>query len=239
MIDNWIAPLMHNPELIFSLNSSDKNEYAPGYKVNNTQWKKEFSKHLFSIENKSTTVEIHDLRMSLVLPRPIYDYWIKDKIGNNQIDISRIGIVSGEYLDQEGRATASREIYSNALYINVDKIGYEIYIGIELILDLTRKDNREMMSIVDAKYWYSDGRRTKLFPKSGYYQIKKIKGSSVLYVDIENPLRESPLSFDHQHSFTSVLGENIDVKDVEDKKFRIDIRYPFKIPKDLPHITTK
>jgi hypothetical protein len=231
-VGSWIAPPIHSPELNFSLHSGRENEYAPGYEVNGVKWKPEFSKHTFSIENKSKRVEIHDLRTSLVLPGPIYDYRIKNKVGINQVDVRRIGLVASEYTDKDWRVVAPRDTYSNAIFINVDKLGYESYLNVELRLDLNRKDVGDTMSIVDAKYLYSGNDGKKSLPKSEVYNVRKRDGSSMLYIDKANPLRVSPLSFDYEHSFRSVLGENTDVKDVEDKHFRVHVEYPFMIHTD-------
>jgi hypothetical protein len=228
----FFVPLPATPELDFSMSSDQGKGYAPGFEVNGLKWKSEFTKHTFSIENKSKTVETYDLRTALVLPGPIYNYKVKNKVGVDRIDINRIGIIAGEYIDEDGRVVAARDIYSNAVFITVDRLRYESYVNIELILDLTRKNVRDTMSIVDAKYWYSGNNGKKTLPKSEVYNVKKIDASSALYIDKANPLRASPLSFDYEHSFIAVLGENTDVKYVEDKHFRFHVEYPFMIPTD-------
>jgi hypothetical protein len=231
----FFVPLPATPELDFSMSSDQGKGYAPGFEVNGLKWKSEFTKHTFSIENKSKTVKTHDLRIALVLPGPIYDYRVKYKVGVDQVDIRRIGIVSCEYIDKDGTVMASRDMYSNGIFINIGELRYESFLTIELILDLNRKGDSDTMSILDAKYWYLGNDRKESLPKSQVYNVKKRGGSSVLYVDKENSVRVSPLSFDDKHSFTSVAGENTNVKDVEDKQFRIHVEYPYMIPRNSPH----
>jgi hypothetical protein len=216
----------------FSISSGRANEYAPGYEVDGIKWKPEFSKHAIGIQNKSISVEIHNLRVALVLPGPIINYKESSRVGVNQMNIRRIGITGAWYTDEQWRIIAPRKIYSNAIFIEIDKLTYESFVDVEFIINLNRKDFSYTMSILDAKYYYSAGNGKKAFSKSETYNIKKKDSRNVLYIDLANRLSHSPLSFDYTHSFSSLLEENTDVEDPENKHFQIEAQYPFPIPPD-------
>lgn len=116
---DFIKPFFLNistVELNYSI-TPDESNYLPGLLVDEVVWEEDFRAYFFKVENLSSSTEIYDLRVDLVLPGAIVNYKVVNQQGCQDFTFSQDGATGGILSNTKVRATI--DYYVNNLSINV------------------------------------------------------------------------------------------------------------------------
>ncbi|MCI0697599.1 tetratricopeptide repeat protein [candidate division KSB1 bacterium] len=120
-----------SPRLDYSI-TADRMDYAPGLLVDDVIWEQDFASYLVELENSSSSAEIFDLRVDLLLHGGVVNYKIMAQQGCEDITFFQYdavgGIKSGSYVRTTGA------YYVNNLSINVVRLFPQARFTVQIIL---------------------------------------------------------------------------------------------------------
>ena len=161
-----------------------ETHYSPGLRIHDIIWQEDYADHLLTVENRSDSRDIFDLRLELELPGPILYYKQFEDTGSQDLSFSQLKPPAGIAQKDSLLLHETIDYYTNNLLISAVKLFPKSKFSLNIVLRHITKDPGKIF--LNYRYLMPDGQYQN---KSLAYSIDYSKsGNNHLFVNVEHPL---------------------------------------------------